>query len=73
MTGRKSESERGGGELSLSWLLVVFLSMNQSPVVSVVWTNNIPSDLTSKTALKTGLEMISEWRTLEKSEHAAQK
>lgn len=56
MTGRKEQG--GGGGLSLSWLLVVFLSMNQSPVVGAVWTNNIPSDLTSETALKTALEVI---------------
>ena len=48
---RRRRTRRRRGELSLSWLLVVFLSMNQSPVVSDVWTNNIPSDLTSKTAL----------------------
>lgn len=51
MTGRKSKRKRGGG-VSLSWLLVVFLCMNQSPVVSTIWTNNIPSDLTSKLPLK---------------------
>lgn len=62
MTGRKQRGRvcvgGGGGWLSLSWLLVVFLSTNKSPVVSVVWTNNIPSDLNPKTALKMVLEVI---------------
>lgn len=68
MTGRKS---KGGGGLVKSFLAaVVFLCMNQSPV-RTIWTNNIPSDLTSKTALKMVLEMIWKWRTLEEGSRKA--
>ena len=57
--------------VSLSWLLVVvFLCMNQSPVVNAVWINNIPSDLPSRTAFSLGFRNDLEVENVREEEYS---